>query len=333
MPAKEVYGAQPPIELLRQIIDQKGCYNTKENILQEFVDIQMIGAMGPSYAGRNSVTPRFTRHFNVFGIIECDDNTLENIYGTVLNWHFSTNGFNNDILNMSNTLIRATRTLYKISMANLLPTPAKSHYTFNVRDFSRVIQGILLATPTVISTSKLIRLWFHEVYRVFYDRLIDDIDRNWLYTNIRSILEDNFKVKFDELFQTYDSNKDGIVDENDMRSLIFGKFGVSSEPKYYDEVTNMEELTVYLEKSLGDYNLNNKKTMDLVMFRFAIEHLSRISRVLQQPRGNILLVGLGGSGRQSLTRLAAYLGEFHVIQLEIAKNYIHPEHIIENLKR
>ena len=55
--------------------------------------------------------------------------------------------------------------------------------------------------------------------------------------------------------------------------------------------------------------------------RFASISVTRIIRVVGQPRGNMLLIGVGGSGRQSLTKLASYVLEYKVFQIEVTRHY------------
>lgn len=103
-------------------------------------------------------------------------------------------------------------------MENLLPTPAKSHYTFNLRDFSRVIQGcLLLKKESLASKSTMVRLFVHEVFRVFYDRLVDNQDRAWLFQFMKGIVNEHFRDRFDDVF---DHLKEGSKVRNYQRETI-----------------------------------------------------------------------------------------------------------------
>ena len=85
------------------------------------------------------------------------------------------------------------------------------------------------------------------------------------------------------------------------------------EPKYMP-MGKWDALNKLLTDALASYNELNA-AMDLVLFEDAMSHICRINRILESPRGNALLVGVGGSGKQSLSRLAAYISSMEVFQV------------------
>ena len=73
---------------------------------------------------------------------------------------------------------------------------------------------------------------------------------------------------------------------------------------------------------LDEYNDRYpKKQMKLVMFLDACCHIAKICRILRAPQGNALLLGVGGSGRQSLSKLSSFIMESELRQIEISKSY------------
>jgi dynein heavy chain len=104
--------------------------------------------------------------------------------------------------------------------------------------------------------------------------------------------------------------------------IMFGDLLKLDAPiQLYEEIKDRNKLMKVLTGMLEDYNGTYSNKMNLVFFEDAIEHLLRISRALKQPRGNIMLIGVGGSGKQSLSRLASHMRNIQFKMIEITKNF------------
>eukprot|EP00002_Diphylleia_rotans_P006932 TRINITY_DN1638_c0_g1_i1.p1 TRINITY_DN1638_c0_g1~~TRINITY_DN1638_c0_g1_i1.p1 ORF type:complete len:4126 (-),score=976.49 TRINITY_DN1638_c0_g1_i1:597-12974(-) len=311
MPAKEKYGAQPPLELIRQYLDHKGWYDRKGLVFRELIDVQLVCAMGPPGGGRNPISNRFLRHFNLLAFNELGDDSYRRIYTTILGCYMD--NFGAAVRAFNQPMVDATIEVYNTITRELLPTPSKSHYTFNMRDLSKVFQGILSADPGKLSDIRdVVRLWVHECERVFQDRLVDGTDRAWFTDLLKQNMNKYFNLSWGEVVK---------VDR-----LIYGDFLVpNANPRIYQEITDTSRLHRVIEEYLDEYNATTTNRMNLVMFMDAIHHLSRISRVIRQPYGNALLLGMEGSGRQSLSRLAAHMAEYEIVELLVNKGYGIPE--------
>ncbi len=330
MPKVDTYGTQQPVTLLKLFIERQGLYDRDEFVWKNVVDTHCLAACGPPGGARNAMDPRFVSLFNIFHIPFPTDESLNRIFSTILNRHFEPfpgDGFKALGVAFSELTLKVYRQLVK----HLPPTPTRFHYVFNLRDLSRVSEGICTCTvdnfPEVLG---VIRLWRNEVMRIFHDRLISVEDKTWFIQQVTTLLKAAFPNQADEALrgETVFGDFRNVVRmkeaENEGSAVMGeGEVRLNEDLGSYQSIKGIFEgiLQSYNEATAVDGVTRLFKPMDLVLFDDALEHLCRIHRVLRLPRGNALLVGVGGSGKQSLTRLAAYSAGCAVFQITLTRTY------------
>jgi dynein heavy chain len=307
MPARDPYDTQNAIALLRQHRDYEHWYDKQKLALKDIKNTQLIAAMNPT-AGSFIVNPRLQRHFWLLAVGFPEQTSLSTIYSAYLNKHFSK--FNGAIQAEIGPVIKATLQLHNDVERNFKKTAANFHYEFNVRHLTNVFQGLLTAKQEAIKApDNFIKLWVHEADRIYGDRLVS-------YANLAT-----FKAAQAELvsksFSKFNLKRYfGATPE----PLIFANFVASLDDKLYDQFPNAETLSTRLGEALREYNDTNA-VMDLVLFEDAMKHVCKISRIISAESGHALLVGVGGSGKQSLSRLASFICQFTTTGIMISSTY------------
>eukprot|EP00818_Percolomonas_sp_WS_P004801 CAMPEP_0117449454 /NCGR_PEP_ID=MMETSP0759-20121206/7954_1 /TAXON_ID=63605 /ORGANISM="Percolomonas cosmopolitus, Strain WS" /LENGTH=4456 /DNA_ID=CAMNT_0005241931 /DNA_START=311 /DNA_END=13681 /DNA_ORIENTATION=- len=311
MPKVDTYGTQQPIALLKLLVENGGLYERGSGDKldwKKIVSLDYIAATAPPGGSNNQVDPRFISLFSCFNLTFPSPESLHSIYSSILMTHLS--NFNEIVRGVGEKLTNMTLDLYNYIVQKLPPTPSKFHYVFNLRDLSRVYSGLCLSnTENFIESAQFLRLWRNETTRVFHDRLISPDDKKLVTDYIAGLIEKNCPEQ-----------KDAAL----ANPMLFGDFLDVNEKmpvRLYQDLVDYSTVKKVVEEQLLLYNDTMERPMNLVMFDAAIEHLCRVHRIIRMDRGHALLVGVGGSGKQSLTRLAAFLAGFEVFTINICRGY------------
>jgi len=311
MPYVDAYDTQAAIMLLTQIVSYKQVYDRAH--LEEkrnLVDILFTACMNPK-AGSFMINARLQRHFTVLTAHSPSAQNIASIYGKILGRHLE--GFDAMVRKSSDTIVMATGDILTAIQNNpcFLPSGQKFHYQFNLKDISNIFQGLLHTESAMFKKGlqDFLRAWAHEAQRVFCDRLVSPEDRAEMQIIMEKVASKHFlgAVQTKELFE---------------QPLVMTSFESDAKGlgKRYLLAKTMQGLKKVVEDKLQVYNEENP-AMNLVLFDDAVLHVCRICRITASPCGSALLVGVGGSGKQSLARLASFINEQAVLTIMVNHTY------------
>ena len=339
MPLMNDWGDQVTNEVVRQLLEQGGMYSLEKPIgdMKMIVDTIYLAAMNTPGGGKNDIPNRLKRHFAVFNVPLPSVAAINNIFGSLVKGRFAEDVFDEDVCDAAKKLVPVTIDLWNKVQAKMLPTPAKFHYLFNMRELSKVFQGIILAerdrfkrVPDSVARAPfggnvtspeayLVALWRHECERVFCDKLTTHEDKRWGDELITRLITETFgksvMKQVEERVYFVDFLREAVPDEETGEILDL-------YPSFYESAESLDAVAAVAMRKQELHNQNSKSLkLNLVLFEDALTHMMRIARLLCMDRGHALLVGVGGSGKQSLTRLAAYIAGAAPVQIQITKTY------------
>ncbi|CAI6373183.1 unnamed protein product [Macrosiphum euphorbiae] len=308
MPEVDPFGTVQPHTLIRQFMDYNHWYDRTKLCLKDIQNVMFASSMNPT-AGSFTIDSRLQRHFYVFALGFPSRDALVTIYTSILSQHLKNpvNKFNSTVSKLGDLIVQLSINFHEKILSVFLPTAVKFHYIFNLRDMSNVFQGIMFTTGECVpSTSSFIRLWLHETSRIYSDKLIEKKDQETFSKTITEQIKKTFS--------------DTPENEYLISPLIYSHFADGIGDQKYMPVKSWPILQKLLNDAMRSYN-EFLGAINLVLFEDAMSHVCRINRILELPRGNALLVGVGGSGKQSLARLSAFISSLEPFQIQLSSTY------------
>ncbi|PVU91581.1 hypothetical protein BB561_004323 [Smittium simulii] len=300
LPATDKYGTQQVITFMRQLIEHGGFWRTSDQQWVNLERIQFVGACNPpTDPGRVPLSLRFLRHVPLVMVDYPGEQSLKQIYGS----------FSRALLKVQPNLrtyadpLTSSMVEVYLSSQRKFTSDIQAHYIYSPRELTRWVRGIYESVRSLddINVESLVRIWAHEGLRLFQDRLVDASEKKWTDDLINNVSLKNFptidhKLALERpiLFSNWLSRNYIPVDRIELREHVKARLKV-----FYDE-----ELDV-----------------SLVLFNDVLDHVLRIDRIMRQPQGHALLVGVSGSGKTTLTRFVAWMNGLSVFQVKAHSRY------------
>ncbi|XP_065167911.1 dynein heavy chain, cytoplasmic isoform X2 [Atheta coriaria] len=300
LPDMDNYGTQRVIMFLRQLVEQKGFYRASDQTWVSLERIQFVGACNPpTDPGRKPLSHRFMRHVPVIYVDYPGETSLKQIYGTftraMLRLMPALRGYAEPLTNAMVEFYLASQDKFTQDM--------QPHYVYSPREMTRWVRGICEAIRPLdnLPIEGLVRLWAHEALRLFQDRLVEDVERRWTNDNIDAVAQKHFPS----------ANCDSALERPILYSNWLSKDYVPVERDRLRDYVKAR-LKIFYEEELD---------VPLVLFDEVLDHVLRIDRIFRQPQGHLLLIGVSGAGKTTLSRFVAWMNGLSVFQIKVHNKY------------
>ena len=327
LPAPDTYGFQAPLELLRQYVEFGGWYEMEEHKMINIVEFSLVCSIAPPGGARTTIPNRLMRYFYVYSSIENSPTLMIRIFSKIVRWICLKNNLNEDSQRVLGFGVEGSIELFHQLSDSLKPTPAKPHYLFNLRDISKVFQGINMIEPKEFSkgANKITRMWLHETCRVMMDKITHTKDKIIFFNKLKSIMGPKLRNNIDTVLMEITPKSQKLEDSYvELERIIFtdilGEAAEVSEREILEQ-SDLNLIRKKVEMELEEFNVTKKESMSISIFDFAVLQILKICRILKMDKSHGVLIGLGGSGRQTLTKLSSYIMGQQMVTLEVHKNY------------
>ncbi|KAL3321193.1 Cytoplasmic dynein 1 heavy chain 1 [Cichlidogyrus casuarinus] len=301
LPDLDKYGTQRVISFLRQIVENHGFYQTRGEMQWVKLErIQFVGACNPpTDPGRKPLSHRFLRHVPLVYVDYPGETSLKQIYGTF------TRAMLRPIVSLRSQADALTCAMVDFFLASQqrFTVDMQPHYIYSPREMTRWIRGIYEALKPLdtLSIEGLVRIWAHEALRLFQDRLVEESERQWTDENI------------DQTAMKYFPGIDSLAALQ--RPILFSNW----LSKDYSPV-EQEELRQYVKARLKVF-YEEELDVPLVLFNQVLDNVLRIDRVFRQSQGHLLLIGVSGAGKTTLSRFVSWINGLTVFQVKVHSGY------------
>ncbi|KAF8783159.1 Dynein heavy chain 2 like protein [Argiope bruennichi] len=304
------FGSQSSLELLYMILDGAFWYNRDKWILNHLQNISFLASARSPCSYQNKIPAQLLNRFSIINVLAPQESQMKHIFISLLKQKFSDS--NIEIRRTLNAITLGCTAIYKSMKNFFLPVSSKLHYVFGLKDVKKVLYRILDINPEMLHDKiALTKFWFHECTREFSDRFINAGEKEEFFNILEDVTDKEFLIKMKDHYKEPEKLK-FIKSEGD--------------DKGYDEMHDPAFLKYYFENQIDEIRKTEESFSDaFVLFEDNINHLCRIMRGIENSYGNMLLLGATGTGKRSLSRLAAFILKYEVFEMNLEVSYGLPE--------